>query len=68
MYIVFDVIGLKVFGEGEWKVCKYGYFKCRIWCKLYLGIDEFIGFIYVQVLIKNGEGDGDFQQFVELFE
>ncbi|MEZ5040978.1 MAG: IS5 family transposase [Saprospiraceae bacterium] len=30
IYVVFDSTGLKVFGEGEWKVRKHGYSKRRI--------------------------------------
>ncbi len=68
MYIVFDSTGLKVFGEGEWKVRKHGYNKRRTWRKLHLGVDESTGFIHAQVLTKNGEGDGDSQQFTDLLE
>ncbi|MEZ5044998.1 MAG: IS5 family transposase [Saprospiraceae bacterium] len=68
MYIVFDSTGLKVFGEGEWKVRKHGYNKRRTWRKLHLGVDESTGFIHAQVLTKNGEGDGDSQQFADLLE
>lgn len=31
--------GLKVFGEGEWKVKKHGAEKRRTWRKLHLAID-----------------------------
>ncbi|CAN0476567.1 unnamed protein product, partial [Discosporangium mesarthrocarpum] len=68
MYIVFDATGLKVFGEGEWKVRKHGYSKRRTWRKLHLGVDESTGFIHAQVLTKNGEGDGDSQQFADLLD
>jgi len=37
--IVVDATGLKVFGEGEWKVRKHGVGKRRTWRKLHLGID-----------------------------
>jgi hypothetical protein len=40
---VFDSTGLKVFGEGEWKVRQHGYSKRRTWRKLHLGIDEASG-------------------------
>ena len=32
--------GLKIFGEGEWKVRQHGYDKRRTWRKLHLGVDE----------------------------
>ncbi len=39
-HVVIDSTGLKVFGEGEWKVRQHGYDKRRTWRKLHLGIDE----------------------------
>lgn len=36
--IVFDSTGLKVFGEGEWKVRKHGASKRRTWRKIHLAI------------------------------
>lgn len=38
-HLVLDATGLKVFGEGEWKVRKHGQEKRRTWRKLHLGID-----------------------------
>jgi hypothetical protein len=37
--LVIDSTGLKVFGEGEWKVRKHGAEKRRVWRKLHLAID-----------------------------
>ncbi|WP_429226671.1 IS5 family transposase, partial [Aeromonas veronii] len=34
-----DSTGLKVFGEGEWKVRKHGAEKRRVWRKLHLAVD-----------------------------
>ena len=34
-----DSTGLKVFGEGEWKVRKHGIEKRRIWRKLHLAVN-----------------------------
>lgn len=39
-HIVIDCTGLKVFGEGEWKVKKHGASKHRTWKKLHLAVDE----------------------------
>lgn len=39
-YIVVDSTGLKLFGEGEWKVRQYGYNKRRTWRKLHLAVDS----------------------------
>jgi hypothetical protein len=36
--IVFDASGLKVYGEGEWKVRTHGVSKRRSWRKIHLGI------------------------------
>ena len=40
IYVVVDSTGLKVFGEGEWKVRQHGYSKRRTWKKLHLCVDE----------------------------
>jgi hypothetical protein len=40
MHLVVDSTGLKVFGEGEWKVRKHGKEKRRTWLKLHLAVDE----------------------------
>nr|AKN39538.1 Mobile element protein [Vibrio splendidus]AKN40237.1 Mobile element protein [Vibrio tasmaniensis] len=38
-HIAIDSTGLKVFGEGEWKVKKHGAEKRRNWRKLHLAVD-----------------------------
>ena len=38
--LVLDSTGLKVFGEGEWKVRQHGYAKRRTWRKLHLSVDS----------------------------
>ena len=35
-----DATGLKVYGEGEWKVRQHGWSKHRTWRKVHLGVDE----------------------------
>lgn len=37
--LVVDSTGLKVYGEGEWKVRKHGWQKRRTWRKLHMGSD-----------------------------
>ena len=37
--LVIDSTGLKVYGEGEWKVRKHGWNKHRTWKKLHMGSD-----------------------------
>ena len=39
-HLVCDSTGVKVYGEGEWKVRQHGYTKRRTWRKLHLCIDE----------------------------
>ncbi len=39
MHLAIDSTGLKVFGEGEWKVKKHGAAKRRIWRKLHLAVE-----------------------------
>jgi hypothetical protein len=39
LHLVIDSTGLKLFGEGEWKVRQHGYTKRRTWRKVHLGID-----------------------------
>lgn len=40
IYLVVDSTGLKVYGEGEWKVRQHGWSKYRTWMKIHLAIDE----------------------------
>ncbi|ENS3351536.1 IS5 family transposase [Salmonella enterica] len=39
-HLVIDSTGLKLFGEGEWKVKKHGKERRRIWRKLHLAVDS----------------------------
>lgn len=48
-----DSTGLKVFGEGEWKVRKHGAGKRRTWRKLHLGVDVATGQILSAELTEN---------------
>lgn len=56
--IAIDSTGLKVYGEGEWKVRKHGYSKRRTWRKLHLGVDPQTGFIHCHCLTLNDIDDG----------
>ena len=40
LHMVVDSTGIKVYGEGEWKVRQYGYSKRRTWRKLHFGVDQ----------------------------
>lgn len=39
-HVVVDSTGLKIFGEGEWKVRSHGVGKRRTWRKIHLAVDE----------------------------
>ncbi len=43
LHLVVDSTGLKVYGEGEWKVRQHGWSKHRTWRKVHLGVDEASG-------------------------
>lgn len=57
MHLVVDSTGVKVFGEGEWKVRQHGYTKRRTWRKLHLGADERTGEIVAAVVTTNNVAD-----------
>ena len=58
LHLVIDSTGLKVFGEGEWKVRVHGVGKRRTWRKLHLGVDEASNEILVHELTGNNVHDG----------
>ncbi len=55
--LVLDSTGLKIYGEGEWKVRKHGYTKRRTWRKLHLGADPESGEIQAVLLTENNVSD-----------
>lgn len=55
--LVMDSTGMKVYGEGEWKVRKHGYSKHRTWCKLHLGGNPDTGEILAATLTGNNISD-----------
>lgn len=57
IHIVADSTGLKVYGEGEWKVRQHGKSKRRTWVKLHLSIDQGMHDIEALVLTKNNVHD-----------
>lgn len=58
-HVVVDSTGLKVFGEGEWKVRQHGYSKRRTWRKLHVGVDEATQEIVATLTTTNAVGDGE---------
>ncbi len=57
--IVVDSTGMKVYGEGEWKVRQHGYTKRRTWRKLHLAIDSETQGIEAAVLTTNDFKDSE---------
>ena len=57
--IIVDSTGLKVYGEGEWKVRKFGWSKHRTWRKLHICIDGETQEIIEEELTENSVDDGD---------
>lgn len=58
-HIVMDSTGLKVYGEGEWKVRQHGYSKRRTWRKLHLSVDDKTHEIQALVLTEAGVDDAE---------
>jgi len=56
--IIVDSTGLKVYGEGEWKVRRYGWTKHRTWRKLHIGINGDTQEIIAEELTENSTSDG----------
>lgn len=50
LHLVVDATGLKVYGEGEWKVRKHGKSKRRTWRKVHLGFNDNTGEVLACVL------------------
>jgi len=57
--VVLDSTGLKVFGEGEWKMRKHGKRKRRTWRKLHLAVNPDTQEIEAETLSENSRHDAD---------
>lgn len=57
VHVVLDSTGMKVYGEGEWKVRKHGWSKRRTWRKLHLGLDEATNDILLGEVTGNDAAD-----------
>jgi hypothetical protein len=65
-HIVCDSTGLKVYGEGEWKVRTHGFSKRRTWRKLHLQIDAATGEIVASAASGNKVSDDSmFERLIE---
>jgi hypothetical protein len=59
IHVVVDATGLKIYGEGEWKVRIHGVGKRRTWRKLHLAVDEANNRILGVVLTTNDYKDNE---------
>jgi hypothetical protein len=66
LHLVVDSTGVKVFGEGEWKVRQHGYRKRRTWRLLHIGADETTGEIVAAMVTTNNVADS--QVLTDLLE
>lgn len=66
LHAVLDSTGLKVFGEGEWKVRQHGYAKRRTWRKLHLSVDA--DSQEIQAVVLSGPELDDAGAVPELFD
>lgn len=57
-HLVIDSTGLKVYGEGEWKVRQHGVGKRRTWRKLHLSVDADTGQILACQMTEGDAADG----------
>ena len=57
LHLVVDSTGVKVFGEGEWKVRQHGSTSRRTWRKVHVGVDEASGEIVAAVVTTNSAHD-----------
>ena len=64
MHLVVDSTGLKVYGEGEWKVRQHGWTKRRTWRKLHVGVNQATGEVVAQTLTSHRIDDAS--QVVDL--
>ena len=57
LHIVMDSTGLKVYGEGEWKVRQHGHSKHRTWRKIHIALNPEDGIIHAAEMTTNGIDD-----------
>lgn len=59
MNVVFDSTGVKVFGEGEWRMRKHGYSKRRTWRKVHIEMCVDSGQVVVSAVTSNNVNDDE---------
>lgn len=58
LHLAIDATGLKVHGEGEWKVRAHGKDRRRVWRKLHLAVDTATGELHAHALTPSEVHDG----------
>lgn len=58
LHLAIDATGLKVHGEGEWKVRLHGKDRRRVWRKLHLAVDTRTGVLHAHALTASDVHDG----------
>ena len=59
LHLVMDSSGLKVYGEGEWKVRQYGWSRRRTWRKFHVAVDTESGEVRAAMLSTAGVADAE---------
>lgn len=59
IHAVLDSTGLKIYGEGEWKVRQHGYSRRRTWRRLHLSVDSTPREIQAEVLTEASVDDAE---------
>ncbi|XDJ36158.1 MAG: IS5 family transposase [Burkholderia sp.] len=59
IHLVVDSTGLKVYGEGEWKVRQHGYSKRRTWRKVHLALNANTGQVHAALMTNQNVADSD---------
>jgi hypothetical protein len=59
LHVVLDSSGLKVYGEGEWKVRQHGWSQRRTWRKMHLSVDVTSGEVQAAMLSSAGVSDAE---------
>jgi hypothetical protein len=57
LHIAIDSTGVKIYGEGEWKVRKHGWSKRRTWRKVHLGVDVSTNLIPASTMTERDMAD-----------
>lgn len=59
IHVLVDSTGIKVYGEGEWKVRQHGIGKRRTWLKMHIAIDAMTQDVVASVISSAGVSDDE---------